>query len=40
MGHAFVNEFEQRNVHVINTFGQDTENLDAKNWSFFKEMPE
>ena len=36
MGHAFVNEFEQRNVHVINTFGQDNRESRRKKLVFFQ----
>ena len=36
MGHAFVNEFEQRNVHVINTFGQDDRESRRKKLAFFQ----
>ena len=36
MGHALVNEFEQRDVHVINTFGQDDRESRRKKLAFFQ----
>ena len=36
MGHAFINEFERRNVHVINTFGQDGRESRRKKLAFFQ----
>ena len=36
IGHALVNEFEQRNVHVIHTFGQDDRESRRKKLGFFQ----
>ena len=36
MGHALVTEFERRNVHVTNTFGQDDRESRRKKLAFFQ----